>query len=216
MTNETGEKSNQQQSSEKPWERVWNSLKGAVAPSKKETPTEPSRGLGKPWERTYEYTPIKKKEESAKFNLEAYLSNLSATESSNDPNAKASTSSASGLFQFTSGTWIEQVSKSGKQYTLNDRFDPDKAREIVIDFTKRNMEKARRQLEREPTATELYLYHFLGSPKRLIEAPADKPAKEFVSASAVRANKSVFYNSDGKAKTVGEVMNRFKQRFEGK
>ncbi len=42
-----------------------------------------------------------------------YYRTLAMIESSGNPNAKASTSSASGLYQFTKGTWKNLVDQMG-------------------------------------------------------------------------------------------------------
>lgn len=212
-TETTGESSNKELPKQMPWERVWNSLRQPEQPKQTQRQQDMTASM-MPWERAWlrkgQPTP-----NESKFNMDKYLDVLGAVESSNDPNAKATTSSASGLYQFTSGTWMELVGKTKKDYTLNDRFDPVKSREMAVELTNKNMEKAEKQLGRKPTATELYLYHFLGSPKRLIEAPKDQPAKNFVSAAAVKANRSVFYNEENKPRTVADVIGRFQAKFGG-
>ena len=48
----------------------------------------------------------------------AYLMKLAATESNFDPQGKAPTSSASGLYQFTRDTWLNVIKQHGKDYGL--------------------------------------------------------------------------------------------------
>ncbi|MFA5040532.1 MAG: transglycosylase SLT domain-containing protein, partial [Bdellovibrionales bacterium] len=47
-----------------------------------------------------------------------YLMQKASQESSFDPTAKATTSSATGLFQFTNQTWLHVVKEYGSQYGL--------------------------------------------------------------------------------------------------
>lgn len=146
--------------------------------------------------------------------IESYLNKVISVESSGDPNAKNPNSTATGLGQFIESTWKEQVALSGKNYTLADRKDPEKAKEILQDFTQRNMKQARADLGRAPDNTELYMYHFLGSGQAgsFIKAPKDEPATKYVDGATARANRAVFY-SKGQPKTVGEVINQFRSKF---
>ena len=146
--------------------------------------------------------------------MDSYLQTTAEVESSGNPNAKAKTSSAKGLFQFTAGTWNDMVNSMDLNYTLKDRADPEKAREVMRAFTSRNLEKAKKDLGREPTHVEVYMYHFLGrSAPKVLNAKEDEVAAELVTKAQARANKSVFYNKDGSAKTVKEVLDRYKERF---
>lgn len=146
--------------------------------------------------------------------LQDYLTKTIGVESGGKADAKNPRSSATGLGQFIDSTWKEQVAMSGKNYTLEDRNDPTKAREILKDFTVRNQAKATQDLGRKPLNHELYLYHFLGSGAAgdFIKAPKDEPATSYVSAKAARDNRSIFYKA-GKAKTVGEVIDFAKGKF---
>ena len=51
---------------------------------------------------------------------------IAKCESGFNPNAKSPISSASGVFQFVSGTWLGVVKARGQDYTLADRFDYEK------------------------------------------------------------------------------------------
>lgn len=180
----------------KPWLMEW----GVIA---KESETQKPAEKQKPTESSKKH-----------FDLKEYLSKLSSTESNDNPKAKAKTSSATGLHQFTSGTWMEMVNKLDLPYTLADRTNPEKSTKVVEEFTKKNLEKAQKDLGRSPTMTEAYLYHFVGrSAPKLILAPPEAIAIEFVTATQAKANKSVFYNKDGTPKTVREVKSKYEERF---
>lgn len=88
----------------------------------------------------------------------ALLVAIGQIESSLDPNARAKTSSAAGLFQWTA--------KTGKQYGLTG--DPStwtaaQEADAAARFTKDNSETLSKVLGRPPTGGELYLAHFLGA-----------------------------------------------------
>lgn len=179
-----------------PWERDWTEKPRATPPETNKAATEPSKG----------------------FDMTRYTEKLIKAESSGVATAKAKTSSATGLAQFTKGTWIEQVSKQGLDYTLKDRTDPEKVRKVLAGFTMQNMEKAKRELKREPTETELYLYHFIpANAAELIKAKPDSPATRYVSEQVVKANRSIFLNKEGRKyttpKTVKEVIAVFKRKM---
>ena len=176
-----------------PWELDWTEKATQAPPKQNKTPVEPSGG----------------------FQMAKYLNTLSAVESGGNPNAKAKTSSATGLYQFTDKTWLETVAKLDLPYTLKDRTDPQKSKEVVTAFTQANINKAKKDLGREPTMLDAYIYHFAGgrSAPKLLNADPQSPAIEHVTKAQAKANKSVFYSEDGKPRTVGQVLQRFKNKF---
>tara|TARA_R110000868_G_scaffold74337_2_gene214890 strand:- start:1322 stop:4135 length:2814 start_codon:yes stop_codon:yes gene_type:complete len=150
---------------------------------------------------------------------ESYYNTLAQIESGNNPNAQASTSSAAGLYQFTRGTWKAMVKQMGLNYTLRDRFDPIKAKEVVTQFTKNNEKELERKLGRKPNEAELYLAHFsgIGGASDLlttIDKNPNTPVTEFVSSGALKANKSIFYNKDGSAKKASEIYDWSAKKFD--
>ena len=52
-----------------------------------------------------------------------YMMELSSAESSFDPDAKAGSSSATGLYQFTEDTWLQTINRYGAQYGMGDLAD---------------------------------------------------------------------------------------------
>ncbi len=120
----------------------------------------------------------------------AYLLNKAQQESGLDPNAKASTSSATGLFQFTGQTWMQTLKAHGAQYGLSDyadhistdnngvahvkdptwrnailalRSDPQVSAEMAGELDKENGAALKASVGGKIGATDLYLAHFLGA-----------------------------------------------------
>ena len=119
-----------------------------------------------------------------------YLMRTAKRESNLNPNAKAPTSSATGLFQFIEQTWLGLVKKEGeglglkneseaiqqdrsgryvvpdpgqRQAILDMRKDPELSSRLAWVFTQKNRETLRDQLGRDPNSGELYMAHFLGA-----------------------------------------------------
>jgi hypothetical protein len=119
-----------------------------------------------------------------------YLVKTAQRESALDPEAKAGTSSATGLFQFIEQTWLGMVRSEGPRHGLEDaakaitqtadgrlsvadpqtrekimalRRDPQVAATMAGAFTQRNREQLSSALGREPTGGELYIAHVLGA-----------------------------------------------------
>jgi hypothetical protein len=119
-----------------------------------------------------------------------YLLATARVESNLNPSARASSSSAHGLFQFIEQTWLGTMKQAGPalgygryadaiEKTSSGRYvvqDPDLRREILNlrsdpaanalmagAFTKRNGEQLAARIGRGPTEGELYLAHFLGA-----------------------------------------------------
>lgn len=119
-----------------------------------------------------------------------YLWRAAARESSFNPYAAASTSSARGLFQFIESTWLLTVKKHGHRYGLGHlaasiqvqgdgsprvtdrqtrqrilslRYDPVLSSHLAAAFTADNARHLRRHLGREPRDGELYVAHVLGA-----------------------------------------------------
>lgn len=120
----------------------------------------------------------------------SYLVNQARTESSFRPDVKASTSSATGLYQFIDQTWLATVSKHGSKHGLHDevskierdfqgryfvaddadkvsimnlRKDPQIASLMAAEFASDNQQFLEKRLGRKTTPTDLYFAHFLGA-----------------------------------------------------
>ncbi|MFA6019253.1 MAG: transglycosylase SLT domain-containing protein, partial [Rhodospirillales bacterium] len=125
-------------------------------------------------------------------------------ESGLNPNAKAPTTSARGLFQFTSQTWLEVFKANGAKYGQSDlakkikrgedgtlevadgqtrktilglRQDPEMSALMAAEYAVANEKRLESRLGREVGPSDLYLAHFLGpnGAARFIDASAKSP-----------------------------------------
>lgn len=163
-----------------------------------------------------------------------YLVQTAIRESSLNPNARAATSSATGLFQFIESTWLEvlktegpalgyghyanQIAMQNGRYSVPDpharaaildlRTDPQIASDLAAAFTRRNGEFLVQRFGRMPSAGELYIAHFMGpsGAERFFNAGLTQPdaAAAPMFPEAARANPSIFYVG-GRARSVREV-----------
>jgi hypothetical protein len=163
-----------------------------------------------------------------------YLLNQAKTESGLDPDARARTSSASGLYQFIDQSWLGVVKQHGAKHGMawaadairqrGGRFTVDPAmRQAVFDlrdqaepaalmageFANDNAEGLSRALGRQPSATDLYFAHFMGlnGASRFLRAAGTNPEAPAANAfpREARANRSIFYTRSGEARSMGEV-----------
>jgi hypothetical protein len=173
-----------------------------------------------------------------------YLLATAKVESNFDPGAKASTSSASGLFQFIEQTWLTTMKDAGPshgygQYAdaivktsagryevpdagmrakiLNLRHDPTANAVMAGAFTNNNAALLANRLGRQPSEGELYIAHFLGASgaAKLITAagnPQGSAAALFPN--AARANRSIFYDKQGQARSAAEVVATLTGRYD--
>jgi hypothetical protein len=165
-----------------------------------------------------------------------YLLKQANVESSLNPNAKARSSSATGLYQFIDQTWLRMVKNHGAEYGYG-RYANAIHQNSDGDYTvaNRSMKNSILSLRRDPhmaslmaaeLATENNSYlqsmvggaHFLGaegasnflnSMKKNPWAPAASFFPE-----AARANRGVFY-ADGRPLSLQQVYNRFDAKFDG-
>lgn len=100
---------------------------------------------------------------TGKFDLTKYLQSTALVESSGNTAALNKKSSAAGMFQFTEGTWNQMTKEMGKQYSLEDRFDPKKSAEVMAYFTKKQKAQLEKGTGQEATNVDLYMAHFLGA-----------------------------------------------------
>ena len=169
----------------------------------------------------------------------AYLLGEARLESSLDPNAKAGTSSAAGLYQFTGSTWLQTLGRHGAAHGLgwagdaisggrvtdpaqraaimDLRYDPGAAALMAGELANDNRMALTGVLGREPNAGELYLAHFLGAggASRFLTALAADPAQSAASLfpAAANANRSIFYDNAGAPRSLGEVMELLRSKM---
>jgi hypothetical protein len=141
--------------------------------------------------------------------VNGYLQKLAKAESGNNPNAKNPTSTATGKYQFTKGTWNSLVDKYGSEAGVSkaDILNPQ-AQDIMIGYLdKENSDALSAFLGREPNEAEKYMAHFMGinQAKKLIEnADSTEPAYKMFSKEA-RFNKNIFYDKKMRPLTVNQV-----------
>jgi hypothetical protein len=156
-------------------------------------------------------------------------------ESNLDPNARASASSAAGLYQFIGGTWLETLSRHGPEHgldwtrtaitstdghaTINDtgmraqvmalRYDPDVSALMAAELTRDNAADLSGFLGREPDPAELYLAHFLGSAgaRNFLGALQNGPdtPAAVLFPKPAQANRTIFFDGS-RPRAVAEVM----------
>lgn len=175
----------------------------------------------------------------------AYLLGQAKIESSLNPTARASTSSATGLYQFIDQSWLAVIDKHGGEYGLgwaadaisrgsNGRYyvaDPD-LRQQILDLRKHpetasvmaaqhaadNKATLESKLGRQAESVDLYLAHFLGvggASKFLAvhdRAPGATAAPMFPA--AARANRSIFYDKQGNARSFADIRDRFAAKLQ--
>lgn len=173
-----------------------------------------------------------------------YLLAQARLESGLDPRAQARTSSAAGLYQFISGTWLETLDRHGASHGLGWadaaitrtgqgalvadpamraqimalRHDPQTASLMAAELARDNRASLVGMLGREPDHAELYLAHFLGAGgageflAALRQDPAQPAAALFPAQAA--ANRGVFHDKGGRARSLGEVMDGLRARLE--
>lgn len=141
-----------------------------------------------------------------------FMMAMAEKESSFNPNAKAPTSSASGLYQFLDSTWNRMVDKYGAQHgiTRGDKLEPLAAAIMAGYFTKENAAIISKRTGRPCTSTELYMGHFLSGAgaAKLLTANQSTPAVDVAGAAAAQANASIFYKN-GTPRTCQEVTELF-------
>ena len=177
-----------------------------------------------------------------------YLLAQAHLESGLNPQAKARTSSAAGLYQFIEGTWLSSLDRYREQLAsypdterssakaavtlsmadansglsreerLELRHDPQLAALVAAAYATENGKRLRGVLGRSATSTELYLAHFLGSggASRFMLAWKRNPnrAAALMFPRAARSNRSIFYTSSGRARSLQGVLRHFEAKID--
>lgn len=169
-----------------------------------------------------------------------YLLGQAQVESGLKADARAGTSSATGLYQFIEQSWLGVVKQHGAEHglswaadsikqnasgryvvsdpatrsaILNLRSDPQTASLMAAEHAADNKASLEGSLGRPATGTDLYMAHFLGlgGADKFLSAMADNPGRTGASMfpAAARANRGVFYASNGQPRTLSEIYSRF-------
>lgn len=157
-----------------------------------------------------------------------YLLAQAKIESSLNPNARAGTSSAAGLYQFTGGTWLQTLDRHGDRHGLDwaagaidsgrvdpgmraqimaMRFDPNASALMAAELANDNKTALTGVLGREPDAAELYMAHFLGADgaAKFLSALQSDPTQSAAAIlpKAAAANHGIFYDGSGPRSVAG-------------
>lgn len=169
-----------------------------------------------------------------------YLMGQAKVESGLNAAARAGTSSASGLYQFIESSWLAVVKKHGaehglgwaadaigpgnrvadastRQAILALRNDPAAASMMAAEHASDNKDAIEGSLGRSATGTDLYMAHFLGlgGATKFLSAMKSNPDASAAALfpSAARANRGVFYDGQGNARSVSQVYQRFASKL---
>lgn len=160
-----------------------------------------------------------------------YLLAQAKIESALNPSAKAGTSSAAGLYQFTNGTWLQMLDRHGARHGLgwaegaidggriadptmraqimSMRYDPNASALMAAELANENKTTLTGVLGREPDSAELYMAHFLGADgaSRFLSALQSDPSQSAagILPKAAAANRAIFYDG-GAPRSVAGVM----------
>lgn len=171
----------------------------------------------------------------------SYLLGQARLESSLNPNARAASSSAAGLYQFTRGTWLSTLDRHGAEHgygwadaaiesgRVRDpavradimalRYDPEASALMAAELASDNRDFLTGVLGRTPDPSELYLAHFLGADGagRFLTAMAANPGQDAAALfpEAAGANRAIFFESGGQPRSLGAVMDLVRGKMTG-
>ncbi|KKC25307.1 hypothetical protein [Sphingomonas sp. SRS2] len=165
----------------------------------------------------------------------SYLFNQAKSESGLNPNAKAQSSSAGGLFQFIDQSWLGAVKMYGAKHGLGWAADaisrrgdgswkvngavreqvmalrnqPEASSLMAAEFASDNAQGLQSALGRQPRPADLYFAHFLGleGASKFLKAADARPDASAASLfpREARANRSIFYDNGGSARSLSQV-----------
>ena len=162
----------------------------------------------------------------------SYLLAQARLESGMNPTARASTSSAQGLYQFTNATWAQTLSRHGTALGLSGaaladpsanpqlmalRNDPQASALMAAAMAGDNQAVLTSALGRPPQSGELYLAHFLGpdGAVKFLSGLASDPSQSAAALlpKAAAANRAVFFDGTGAPRSLGQVMGLLNTRL---
>ncbi len=174
----------------------------------------------------------------------SYLVAQAGQESSFKPDAKASTSSAKGLYQFIEKTWLNMVRDKGADHGLGEfagkiddtvegprvadpaarkkildlRNDPSLSAAMAAEYAKANRTQLEASLGRATNSTDLYMAHFLGASGATKFLNAVQKTPERIGAEllpeAAAANRGAFYDKSGRALSVKKIYENYAAKFD--
>lgn len=167
-----------------------------------------------------------------------YLLAQARIESGLNPAARATASSAAGLYQFTGTTWLQTLGRHGGEHGLGWaqqaalsgdpasraqvmalRYDPQASAAMAAELAGDNAAVLRGVLGREPDPAELYLAHFLGADGagRFLAALSADPRQSAAALlpKAASANHAIFLTESGAPRSLGEVMAAIRGKVDG-
>ncbi|MDO6416542.1 transglycosylase SLT domain-containing protein [Sphingomonas sp. BIUV-7] len=165
----------------------------------------------------------------------SYLLAQAKSESGLNPGAKASGSSATGLYQFLDQSWLGIVKKHGTEHgygwaadaisakagggftvapqyrqavmALREQAGP--ASMMAASYASDNAQSLGRSIGREANSTDLYMCHFLGlgGATRFLQAcnAAPNASAASVFPREAQSNRGIFYERDGSPRSLSEV-----------
>jgi len=171
-----------------------------------------------------------------------YLLAQARLESSLNPAAHASTSSAAGLYQFTNATWANTaqrhpdalaqagvgaagVGAGGVAAALSDpaararlmalRYDPAASAMMAAQLTGDNQAAMTTALGHAPDPGELYMAHVFGvdGASKLLNADPSASAASILPKAAA-ANRAIFYDASGAPRSVGQVTDMLRAKVQ--
>lgn len=171
-----------------------------------------------------------------------YLMGQARLESGLNANARSGTSSATGLYQFLDQSWLavvkqhgaehglgwaaDSIQKSGGRFTVSGgnreailglRNNPEVAALMAAEHASDNKGAIEAVTGRAATGTDLYMAHFLGlgGARTFLSAMKGNPDRSAASLfpAAARANRNVFFERDGSARSLSEVYQRFADKL---
>jgi hypothetical protein len=175
----------------------------------------------------------------------SYLMGQAQIESAMNPQARARTSSATGLYQFLDQSWLaivndhgakygmswasDAIQKNGGRYSVSDpalrqqildlRNHPETASVMAAELASDNRTYLEERIGRPADSTDLYLAHFLGAggAAKFLSTMNAAPGTPAASLfpAAARANASIFYDRAGNARSLADIRDSFAQKLAG-
>jgi len=173
-----------------------------------------------------------------------YLLGQAQLESGMNPGARAGTSSATGLYQFIDQSWLgiikqhgtenglgwasNAITRAGNRWVVSDpqmksailnlRNNPEVSATMAANFASDNQASLESTLGRGATGTDLYMAHFLGlgGAKAFLQTMQGNPGASGAAMfpAAARANRSIFYDAGGNARSLSDIYQRFAAKLD--